>query len=446
MDKILTITWKELYSTFTDKPRLFFMLGTPLAISLILGLAFGGGSGDLTIQDIPIAVVNLDEGDGTNNLGATVASILLSEPIEAPLSQSCELSETAVGDQTQSLDGILNAERLSDSSIAKESVDKGAYAVAVIIPQDFTSKISAPQGVEIINQMELETVTIDIYGSGANPVSVAVVRSITEAIVTPFVTGNITIRATMQSILDNPMNTVALARTDENAFAGFGCGFQPDLGTIVLDREALNVAQARSPFEQVLIGLGSAQAVFFSLGTATASVRSIYDDRKSWILQRLLSSPTPRVYILAGKLVGTLVVVTLQIILLMVSLSLIASISNASITFLWGTDWLALSLILFAISIAVSGIAVFVIGLAPTPEQATVFGSLATLGLALLGGAFGFQMGEIAKISLIYWGVDAFDTLSAGSADIMVNLLVLFTQGIVFFGIGVWLFNRRVQV
>lgn len=63
MDKIFTVTWKELYSSFTDRPRLLYMLATPLAISLILGLAFGGGSGDLTIQDIPVAIVNLDVGN-----------------------------------------------------------------------------------------------------------------------------------------------------------------------------------------------------------------------------------------------------------------------------------------------------------------------------------------------------------------------------------------------
>ena len=226
MDKILTIAWKELYSTFTDRPRLLFMLGTPLAISLILGLAFGGGSGDLTIQGIPVAVVNLDEGNAENNFGALVTSILLSETIESSFGQTCELAVTTDKSETQSLADILNAERHSDPIVAQAGVDAGTYAVAIIIPANFTQKLSAPQGLDIINQTELETISVKIYGSGANPVSVAVVRSITEAVVTPFMTGNITVRATMQSILDDLTNGLALARAEDGAFAGFACGFQ----------------------------------------------------------------------------------------------------------------------------------------------------------------------------------------------------------------------------
>ena len=115
------------------------------------------------------------------------------------------------------------------------------------------------------------------------------------------------------------------------------------------------------------------------------SIRSIYEDRKSWILQRLLSSPTPRSFIIAGKLVGTLLIVTVQILLLMISLSVIASVSNSQITFLWGSNWFALSLTLLTVSVAVAGVAIFVVGIAPTPEQAATFGSFSNAGSGIGG-------------------------------------------------------------
>jgi ABC-type Na+ efflux pump permease subunit len=72
MHTIRTIAWKELYATFTNRNLLLIMLVTPLALSLIIGLAFGGG-GDSgpTIADVPVVVVNLDEGIelGGMNLG-----------------------------------------------------------------------------------------------------------------------------------------------------------------------------------------------------------------------------------------------------------------------------------------------------------------------------------------------------------------------------------------
>ncbi len=43
--KILTIAWKEVYLTFTDRNLLLIMILAPLAISAIVGMAFGGASG-----------------------------------------------------------------------------------------------------------------------------------------------------------------------------------------------------------------------------------------------------------------------------------------------------------------------------------------------------------------------------------------------------------------
>ena len=69
------------------------------------------------------------------------------------------------------------------------------------------------------------------------------------------------------------------------------------------------------------------------------------------------------------------------------------------------------------------------------------------LTLAALGGAFGFALPvAVAQLSLITWGVDAFSSLAAGDTDIWLNLAVLFGQGILFFGIGVWLFRRRMSL
>ncbi|MEZ4727149.1 MAG: hypothetical protein R3E79_08465 [Caldilineaceae bacterium] len=110
MAKIWAIAWKELYTTLRDRNLLLIMFATPLALSTIIGLAFGGlGSDSPTIAEIPVAVVNLDQGldvgslisDTTSlttgpavtstglpagfafNVGSMIASILLSEPITA---------------------------------------------------------------------------------------------------------------------------------------------------------------------------------------------------------------------------------------------------------------------------------------------------------------------------------------------------------------------------
>lgn len=65
MSKILNFAWKELYTTFQDRNLILIMFITPIVLSTIMGLAFGGfggGSGSSALMNIPIAIVNLDEG------------------------------------------------------------------------------------------------------------------------------------------------------------------------------------------------------------------------------------------------------------------------------------------------------------------------------------------------------------------------------------------------
>lgn len=316
----------------------------------------------------------------------------------------------------------------------------------MIIPADFSSKVSPPRGPSLLEQRQLGKAQVEVYGSGAAAISATIVRSIAETVIQPFVTASAAIRGTVQSIFANPLNAIRFMNADESALAGFACAYNPNLGNIRLERQALDDVQARSVFEQILIRFGSAQAVFFSLFTAWTGLQSVYRDRKTWVLQRLLCSPTSRRSILAGKLLGVQWIIVLQIVLLLVFLSIIASVSNGTFTFLWGNNWLALIILLLSVSLAVSGVGVFVVGLARTPEQATLLGTMVNMGLALLGGAFGFRLGEFSKLSLIYWGVDGFESLSSGDAAIELNLLVLLVQGLILCSVGFWLFNRRVQV
>jgi hypothetical protein len=64
----------------------------------------------------------------------------------------------------------------------------------------------------------------------------------------------------------------------------------------------------------------------------------------------------------------------------------------------------------------------------------------------VLGGAFGFQLPRaVAQVSLIYWARDAFDLLAAGRGDVSLNILVLFAQGALMFGLGLFLFSRKFE-
>ena len=144
---------------------------------------------------------------------------------------------------------------------------------------------------------------------------------------------------------------------------------------------------------------------------------------------------------------GNLIVVLVQLLILLAALTLIASIVIGEPTLIFGSNLAVIVLVALALALCVSGLGVFLVGLARTPEQVVLFGPLVNISLAILGGAFAFSLpDQIAQFSLIYWGVDAFSKLANAQTDIGLNMVVLFAQGLVLFLLGAWLFKRRLNL
>ena len=122
--KILAMSWKEIYTTYTDRNLLLIMIATPLALATIIGLAFSGflnsGGNDVPIQDVPFALVNLDEETtgfgGAQNMGQVFVDLLV---------------EGAADDQPEVLLELTNAELMTDPDEARRRVDTGELAAAV---------------------------------------------------------------------------------------------------------------------------------------------------------------------------------------------------------------------------------------------------------------------------------------------------------------------------
>lgn len=506
--KLWAIAWKELYTTFRDRNLILIMFATPLALSIIIGLAFGGlGSDSPTIAAVPVAVVNQDAGldisamisnatpstatvtntlfltgaptDFALNLGDIVASILLSEPITATNAISgsginfmtgtldCNLA-TAGGDSDfqGALADLLAAARVADPATARQAVETGQYAVAVIIPPGFSQTLMP----SFLQSTPLTTAnTIEVYGNSGSSLSAGIVRAIVEGIVNQFQR----LPVTLDAALDTLDETVDLAQIDTNlltrtlnslnagtltttllntsiltdSFSTLGCLFAPGINPISLVQQPLDQLQESDSFARILVIAGSAQAVFFALFTGVFGILSLYDERKGWTLQRMIVSPTGGNTILLGKLFGNLVVVVAQLLLLMLALTTVASIAQGAPVSIWGYNVIAVLAVVVSVSLAVSGLGVLVVGLARSPEQVQIIGPIINMTLGVLGGSFGFGLPQpLPSLSLIYWGTDAFEKLAAGQGAISTNLLVLLAQGLLFFGIGSWFFKRRLNL
>jgi ABC-2 type transport system permease protein len=413
-------------------------------------LAFGGlGSGTGGITDVPVAIVNLDssiEQNGqTFNFGETIVGIFnptsTTDTTDSVSLPECPL-DTTNGDTAQagSLDELLNVNILNTPEEARQGVANGEYTVAIIIPENFSSTLVNVDRADV-------TTTIEVLGSSASPIRSGIVRSITEGIANSFVSGNIAIRSTINALVQRAQSDLGFGITfATNATTwqpNFSCAFSLNLNTLTLTRDTVNLNQERSAFAQILVTIGTAQAMFFALFTGQGSFSAIYEERKAGTLQRMAIAPMPRRDILSGYVLGAFITVALQLTFLLIALTLVASVLEGTLQFIWGTNPLLLGVVI-AMTLSVCGIGVLVASVARTTQQANVVGPILFTFMAFLGGTFGVQMPvEIARLSPIYWAVDALNRLSNGNPDIFLNMVVLIVQGLVMFAVGVFLFNRN---
>jgi ABC-2 type transport system permease protein len=478
MDKLWVVAFKDIRTRFTDRRLLIIMFAAPLAIATIIGLAFGGlGRSSSPVSHIPVAVINRDQPAANGvNFGVILAGVLATgqlpsgtdaalsacpqtanDPGQAAETGGMSLAELISGtifDEAQA-DSLVSGKKIGPlmisagaptylETVGKAAVDKGLYSAVVIIPANFSAALSSLSD----PRMGQASSTITVYGNGGDSLSAVIVRSVVDSIAAQFVSGNIAIGATLTELATQNRTFLSTlgeikAQDTEKLFA---CAFVPGNGLVqVADRPVQAVPNNLA--STLLVTFGSAQALFFALFTGINGVLSMYDERQNGTLGRILVSPTPRWVVLGGKLVGTFVSVLAQLVILMLALTAVGSLLEGRPTFIWGNNVGMLFLVLMAVSLAVSGLGVFLAGLLKDMEQAITIRSVLTMALGVLGGTFGFQLPRsVAQFSLVYWGRDAFDLLAAGHGEIWPNLLVLFMEGVVLFGIGLFFYNRKFEV
>jgi ABC-2 type transport system permease protein len=449
MRKIWAITWKELYTFFNDRNLLLILIAAPLAIATIIGLAFGGQGGDVPVKDIPVAIVNQDSGNGQQNYGDIfVAAFIPPTATDSgtaaaqPTCASTDTSSSNAGANTTTLQDLTNAVKLDDPAAARAGVDAGTYAAAIIIPADFSKKIGYGGPTDPV-----ESATVDVYANSGQQIGGAIIRSIVDSIGNQIATGNIALASTFNTIgTEFGAARIGQVAASENFGSAVACAFSPSLNVLKIEQETI-AGQKSTSTVAILVLFGSAQAMFFTLFTGQGGVLGIIEERKLWTLQRLVISPTPRLYILVGKLIGTFVTCILQLVFLFIALTVIGSILSGEVVQIWGNNLLLVGLVIVSAAIASTGLGVLMAGIAKTPEQSGVIAQVINISFAIVGGAFGFQLSEnVARFSPIYWGTNAFTKLSANNWDVGLNILVLSAFGLILFAVGFWMFNRRLDI
>lgn len=472
MRKIWNITRKDLRETFTNRNLLLIMIATPLALATIIALAFGGvgGGSSAGVADIPVVIVNLDSAT-ENNQGAVYVSAFVPpddrfspeatpaadadagatpEPNAAAATPDCIAED---GDSSENpLYTLTAAVEMDDADAARAAVDAGTYAAAVIIPEGFTDSlnqfVSATVGQPGVTLPE--SIAIEVYGDAARSVSAGIVRSIVGGITNQIVTGYVSIAASLQTVgQEYGPFAIASAAQSSGFNEGIACTFAGAYNNVILENQSV---EGEAGDFNLLLYFGSGQAIFFALFTANGSATSILEERRNGTLQRMVVSPTPRINILFGKLFATFVMILVQLVLLFVALTGVASLFEGQFLFIWGTNPLAITLMLLASSIAAAGLGSIIAAAAKSAEQAGIVGSVVSLAMGALGGVFFFIPRDggfidlLSRFSVVRWGNEGFTLLASGTGDVTLHIIVLSTFGLVTFIVGLMIFNRRLDV
>jgi ABC-2 type transport system permease protein len=442
MNKILTITLKEMRAVFTDRSLLLLMFAAPLALATIIAVTFGGAfnSDASPVQDIPVAVVNLDEGTTTINNGAILAGVFLPGAEGSTANEnSCPTAVEGSEESSISMEQLVDAVPLDDPAEAKAGVENGIFAAAVIIPADFSQNLTYSA-----TNTFLKPTQIEVYGDPQRPIAASIVRSIVEGVVTQLGTGNVAVAATLNTVAQEYGALQLVGVTTNPGFqTDVACAFATGAAPISVERQTTS---GNEPSLNPLVIFGASQAIFFALFAANGSATTLMEERRNWTLQRLLISPTSKLQILLGKMTGTFSIIVVQLVFLFIAFTLVASLLAGELQLIWGTNIIGIIIVLFATCLAVTGLGAIVAAASKTPEQAATVGSILAILMSVLGGSFGFSLGPpLSYFSIVYWGTNAFSKLSVGSNDYGLNVLVLLASGVVMFGIALFVFNRRVS-
>jgi ABC-2 type transport system permease protein len=412
MKKIGAIAWKDLRSTLRNRPGLVMMLVAPLALAALMGFAFGGGVGGFEIAATKIVVADLDAGGGEpgQNAGAAIRQVLTS----------------------RDLADVLETRTADSAAAARKAVDDGDAAVAVIVPEDFSTVV---YGADPAARSQVE-----LYENPTREIGGAIVEGVVEGVLADFNGARAAAAGAVALATqgDDPMDPATVAGAAAEAFSHDG-GVS---GALQIAERAPKVGKSEEEVSVIGLILAGMMVFFMFFGAANVA-RTILTEDRDGTMPRLFTTPTRHGTIIAGKFVSTFVTVLAQAVVLLIAGRLFFGID-------WGRLDAVILLTLVTAGVA-GGLALLVIAFAKTPAQAGAIGSGVYLVLALLGGNFtgtaqtGTTYASIQLFTPNGWLLHGWDTAmrGGGALDIRWQVLVPLGFAVAFFFFAVLRMRRR---
>jgi ABC-2 type transport system permease protein len=397
--KSFIIAWKDFKIRFTDRKGFFLMIFFPIILTAILGSALSGVMGESSLPKTTVGVIQTDDDP--------IGTILIDEVLKG-----------------KDLKKLVSVKKVNTEKDLSSLLQDGKIDAGIIIPKGWSGNLQDGK----LKQVKLLT----------DP-GKELKGSIVETILQTFVNRLITTSSSTKTVLTDSAQTLSPV-----GMQNLASELTSSLNRLA--KENQDYVQEGSIGKKQVSGMqyyAAAMAAMFLLFNVTNGAKSIIDERDTETLARLMSTPTSKLSILAGKFLGNLYFVLAQFSIFLVVTSFLFDVN-------WGGNILQTGLIGLAYSIAVTGLAMLFAAIIKNSKTADTVGGLGVQVFAILGGSmipltiFPKSMQTIANIAPNKWALSSFIDIMAGTTwdTLTTPVIVLLLIGIISIMLGTW----RLQV
>ena len=329
---------------------------------------------------------------------------------------------------------------LLEQEAAGQAIERFKINRYLKIPADFTEKLRQSEHVS------LELTTHPNADASGTQTLMDIISGVADDISLELqILDGIRLMGEMQA--DNPdaQSVFTVERIQAQARQQFDDSRQQPL--VAVHERPPDVAEEKAPVIDLSYTFVPGICVLFVFLSSTAVARSLFDERKSGTLRRLMSAPLNQATLLAGKMVPVFLLTLIQIIVIFATGALVLPLLG------WGRlpmgenpfAWAVTSML---IALCSTCLGVMISTLARTEGQVSGISNALLWVAGFLGGAifpavFLQQipfMNIVMKLVPQSWAITAYyDVLTRGKGlvDIWPNLLVILGFSVAFFAIGV---------
>ncbi len=394
--RIIDIAQNDLRQLMRDRMTFMFLLAMPIIFTVMIGFADGafstGGGSD---SRLPVGYLDQDHSKISNQLRDLL-----------------DASKVIRLDQDQARSTANLEQLVSDKKIA----------AAIIVPIDYGRSSLAGKHPRL-------TLIADTTTSAGTTVQADVLATVNR------LDSAVSIALSAEQIAGD---SVPFRPTFEKSLAAWQ---EPPIAITATTSSALKNLDDGN-YNLGLANTAPGLMLQFAIAGLLTAAQIIVAERKSYSLQRLLTTATRRIHILLGHYLAIFILIFGQFLLLILFESLVFKVGYLRMPG-------ATLLVAASAALCIAGLGLLIGILARSEEQAVIFSLIPMFVLAGLGGAWvslevtGAVFQAIGHLSPVAWALDGFKNVivrGLGIDSVLLPAAALIGYAILFFGLAMWRF------